>query len=71
MSGTYALTVTRQSGGNRSSIRQGGAFLAPGGELTVLSLSSFGGMAGVEANLTITANGQVFDCAYPAYPLSS
>ena len=39
MSGTYALTVTRQSGGNRSSIRQGGAFLAPGGELTVLSLS--------------------------------
>jgi len=71
MSGTYALTVTRQSGGNRSSIRQGGVFLAPGGELTVLSLSSFGGMAGVEANLTITANGQVFDCAYPAYPLSS
>ena len=71
MTGTYALTVTRKSGGNRSSIRQGGAFVAPGGETTVLSMSSFNSTQGVEAKLTITANGQVIDCAYPPYPLDS
>ena len=71
MTGTYALTVTRNSGGNRSSIRQGGAFVAPGGEATVLSMSSFNSMQGVEAELTITANGKVIDCRYPPYPLDS
>ncbi len=71
LSGTFALRITRRSGGNRSSIRQGGAFVAPGGEKTVLSLSSFNSMNGVEAKLTIEANGQILDCAYPAYPLTS
>jgi hypothetical protein len=71
MTGTYALTVTRKSGGNRSSIRQGGAFVAPGGETTVLSMSSFNSTQGVEAKLTITANGKVIDCTYPPYPFDS
>jgi len=71
LSGTFALRITRRSGGNRSSIRQGGAFVALGGEKTVLSMSSFNSMNGVEAKLTIEANGQTLDCAYPAYPLTS
>ena len=71
LSGTFALRITRRSGGNRSSIRQGGAFVAPGGEKTVLSLSSFNSMNGVEAKLTIEAYGKILDCAYPAYPLTS
>lgn len=71
MTGTYALTVTRKSDGNRSSIRQGGAFVAPGGEATVLSMSSFNSTQGVEAKLTITANGKVIDCTYPPYPFDS
>ena len=71
LSGTFALRVTRSSGGNRSSIRQGGSFVALVGEKTVLSISSFNSMSGIEAQLTIEANGQILDCAYPAYPLTS
>jgi len=71
MSGTYALTVTRSSGGNRSSIKQGGSFVAPADETTILSMSSFNSANGLMAELTLTVDGKRVGCAFPSYPLDS
>ncbi len=71
LSGTFALRVTRQVGGNRSSIRQGGAFTAPAGETTILSLSAFNSGQGIDASLTIKAGGETFACDFPGLPMDS
>jgi hypothetical protein len=71
MTGTFALRVTRQMGGNRSSIRQGGAFSAPAGKTTVLSMSAFNNPTGIDASLTITAGGQTYECSFPGLPLDT
>jgi hypothetical protein len=71
VSGSFALKVSQSTGGNRSSIRQGGHFVAPAGQSTVLSKSMFGSMSGIEADLRLTINGAVYDCAYPAGPMDT
>ena len=63
MIGTYSLAVTRTSGSNRTQIRQGGGFEAPGGETTLLSMSSFNSAEGLDAELTLKVGGKTIDCA--------
>lgn len=72
MTGTFSLAVTRQSGGNSAKIRQGGAFEAPGGETTLLSMSSFNSADGLEAALSLKVGGKTIDCdTGEDFPLAS
>ena len=71
MVGPYSLAVTRTSGSNRTKIRQGGGFEAPGGETTLLSMSSFNSAEGLDAELTLKVGGKTIDCAFTDYPLNS
>ena len=69
--GSFNLTVVRSSGGNRASIRQGGAFEAAAGKTTTLSLSSFNSTDGLDAELTLKVGGKTIDCPFNDYPQDS
>lgn len=63
ISGDYRLAINSRSGGGSSQINQGGSFVAAADETVSLGRAMVNQGATLDVTLTITANGESFDCS--------